>query len=69
MMSRNKQIVIDIDEEGNCSIGGEGFIGPECVHFMGEIEEVLGETISQRDKQEYRQRSTNVSRNRQIGGR
>jgi hypothetical protein len=68
-MRGQKQIVIDIDIEGNCSIDGEGFVGPECVHFMSEIQEVLGTEISQKDKPEYRQKRTTSVRNRQIGGR
>lgn len=68
-MRGHKQIIVDIDNEGNCSIDGEGFVGPECGHFIGEIEEVVGTRVTQRDKPEYRQRSTNRSRDRQIGGR
>ena len=68
-MRGKKQIVIDIDQEGNCSIDGEGFVGPECSHFIGEIEEALGKRVSQKDKPEYRQRRTTSIRNRQIGGR
>ncbi len=68
-MRGKKQIIIDIDPEGNCSIDGEGFIGPECGHFVSEIEEALGTRISQKDKPEYRQRRTTSTRNRQVGGR
>ena len=68
-MRGQKQIIIDIDIEGNCSIDGEGFVGPECGHFLGEIQEALGERVSQKDKPEYRQRRTTSVRNRQIGGR
>ena len=68
-MRGKKQIVIDIDPEGNCSIDGEGFVGPECSHFIGEIEEALGKKVSQKDKPEYRQRRTTNIRNHQVGGR
>lgn len=68
-MIPKKQIVIDIDHEGNCSIEGEGFVGPECSHFIEEIEEALGDRISQTDKPEYSQRRTTQKRSRQIGGR
>jgi len=68
-MRGKKQIVIDIDQEGNCSIDGEGFIGPECGHFIGEIESSLGVTETQKDKPEYRQRRTTSSRNTQRSGR
>lgn len=68
-MRGQKQIVIDIDPNGNCSIDGEGFVGPECSHFIGEIEEALGKRVSQKDKPEYHQRCTVRNRNLQKGGR
>jgi hypothetical protein len=68
-MRGQKKIVIDIDLEGNCSIDGEGFVGTECAHFLEEIEEALGQKISQTDKPEYQQRQTTRSRNMQKGGR
>ncbi len=68
-MRGQKQIIIDIDNNGNCSVDGEGFVGPECSHFLNEIQEALGVEISKKDKPEYRQRNTIVSRNRQLGGR
>lgn len=68
-MQGQKQIVIDIDPKGNCSIDGEGFVGTECAHFLGEIEETLGKRTYQRDKPEYNQRQTTSQRNLQRGGR
>jgi len=68
-MRGEKKIVIDIDPEGNCSIEGEGFVGPECSHFMEEIEEALGTRVEQKDKPEYRLRRACRDRNRQVGGR
>ena len=68
-MRGQKKIVIDIDPDGNCSIDGEGFIGPECGHFIGEIEEALGTRTSQTDKPEYSQRCTPNVRGYQTGGR
>lgn len=68
-MSGQKRIIIDVDPDGNCSIEGEGFIGPECSHFMSEIEEALGTQTSQRDKSEYNQRQTSNEHNRQCEGR
>jgi hypothetical protein len=68
-MIGKKQVVIDIDKDGNCSIEGENFVGTECSHFISEIEESLGKQTSQRDKPEYRQRQTIKSRNRQVEGR
>ena len=62
-----KQIIVDIDEDGNCSIEGKGFIGPECDKAISEIEKALGDTTRSTKKPEYR----TVSRNRQkqTGGR
>lgn len=68
-MRGKKQIVIDIDPDGNCSIDGQGFVGTECSHFMEEIEEALGTRVSQTDKPEYSQRRTTNKKNRQIGVR
>ena len=68
-MREQKQIIIDIDSDGNCSIDGKGFVGPECGHFLNEIQESLGVQISQKDKPEYRQRQTTSTRNLQRGGR
>lgn len=68
-MRGQKQIVIDIDPEGNCSMEGEGFVGPECAKFLSEVEEVLGTVESQTDKPEYRQRRITRERNTERGGR
>ena len=68
-MREQKQIIIDIDQDGNCSIDGQGFHGSECSHFISEVENALGERTFQRDKPEYRQRRTVETRNRQLGGR
>lgn len=67
-MSKNKQVIIEVDKDGNCSINGEGFVGPECAHFIKEIEQSLGEKISQIDKPEYVQRRTIQQRHKQTGG-
>lgn len=68
-MRSQKKIVVEIDAEGNCSIDGEGFVGTECSHFLREIEEALGQTITQTDKPEYQQRQTSQEKNLQRGGR
>lgn len=68
-MRIQKQIVIDIDSEGNCSIDGQSFQGTECSHFINEIQESLGQQISIKDKPEYKQRRTTSNRNLQRGGR
>ena len=69
MTREQKKIVVDIDEEGNCSIDGQGFQGTECAHFINEVEESLGEKISQEDKSEYHQREVNRERGTQREGR
>ena len=68
-MSEQKKVIIDIDPDGNCSIEGKGFVGPECGHFMEEIEEVLGTKTSEQNKPEYDQRQVSYDRNRQCEGR
>ncbi len=68
-MIPKKQIVIDIDIDGNCSIDGQEFHGTECAHFINEIEQSLGTKISQQDKPEYRQRNPTRDMNIQRGGR
>ncbi len=61
---QKKQIVIDIDENGDCSIEGVGFIGTECEKSIREIEQQLGSRISATNKPEYRQRVRNRQRER-----
>ncbi len=52
----NKQIIIDIDPDGNCSIEGKNFVGTECQKFIGEIERQIGKVTSSKKKAEYGQR-------------
>lgn len=64
-----KKIIIEIDEEGDCSIDGKGFVGIECSKFLKEIEEAIGTTVTSTNKKEYNQRTKTVNRNQQrIGG-
>ncbi len=64
-MRGQKKIVVKIDEEGNCEIDGQGFQGPECSHFINEINEALGQKVFQRNKPEFRQRRVVSKRNLQ----
>jgi len=64
-MRKQKKIVVEIDNEGNCSVDGHGFVGTECGHFITEIEETIGKQTSQIDKPEYNQRCTTRNRNLQ----
>ena len=68
-MRGQKEVIIDIDPDGNCSIEGKGFVGPECGKFLAEIEEVLGTDVSHTNKPEYRQRNVTRERNTERGGR
>jgi len=61
-----KRIVIEIDENGNCSLEGQGFDGPECELFISEIEESLGKVIHTEENDEYYQRTTISNKNRQL---
>lgn len=63
-----KQIVIDVDPEGNCIIEGKSFIGPECSRFIQEIQESLGKQTSVKNKPEFKQRKKNRGKNKQLGG-
>jgi hypothetical protein len=49
----SKEIIIEIDESGNCSLDGKGFVGPECEKAMSEIESALGRTTNKVHKPEY----------------
>lgn len=49
-----KEIIIDIDPQGNVTVEGKGFKGPECEQFTKDIESALGEVESKTLKPEYR---------------
>lgn len=51
---QSKQILIEIDQDGNASIDGQGFSGTECEKFLGEIEQSLGISVKRCQKPEYR---------------
>ncbi len=57
-----KSIVIEFDENGDCSIEGEGFAGPECDKALSEIETALGQTTARTKKPEYMQRQRATTR-------
>lgn len=59
-----KSIVIEFDDNGDCSIEGEGFAGPECDKALSEIETALGQTTSRTKKREYDQRQPARNRRR-----
>ncbi|MCP4593982.1 MAG: DUF2997 domain-containing protein [bacterium] len=47
-----KSVVIEFNENGDCSIEGEGSGGPECDKALREIETALGQTTSRTKKPE-----------------
>jgi len=57
-----KEIIIEIDESGNCSLDGKGFVGPECEKAMAEIESALGKVTNKTRKAEYSAVSRTVNR-------
>jgi hypothetical protein len=61
---RDKEIVVDIDEDGNLSIEGQNFSGPECEKYIKEISESLGEVTHLEHKREYRQTINDCQRER-----
>ncbi len=64
-----KEVIIVIDQDGNCSIDGKGFIGTECEKCLGEIENSIGIRSKVQYKTEYRQREQSHNRNRETNGR
>ena len=64
-----KEIIIDINENGDCAIEGKDFVGPECLSFVSEIQECIGDTHAQTTKPEFRQREQSRKRDREVNGR
>lgn len=62
----SKEIIIEVDENGNCSVEGRGFVGSECDKFLSEINNSLGKTTSSRKKKEYHQRNMNKNRRKEV---
>lgn len=61
-----KEIIINIDENGDCSMEGKEFVGPECLSFIGEIQECIGDTHRKTTKPEFRQREQARGRDRET---
>lgn len=53
-----KTIVIEINEDGDCSVEGKGFHGPECDKLIKEVTQAIGRTESSRQKREYSEQTT-----------
>ena len=61
-----KEIIIEINEDGDCSVEGKDFIGPECSNFVREIQECIGDTRATTTKPEFRERQQSRGRDREI---
>lgn len=48
-----KKIEIVFDENGDPTVDGKGFTGPECDKFLNEITSALGSQVSAQKKPEY----------------
>lgn len=68
-MQKQKKIIIEIDSKGDCSIDGEGFVGPECATFIEEIEKSLGHVTSRKNKKAFKQKRIVARKITQRGGR
>lgn len=64
-----KEIIINIDENGDCSMEGKDFVGPECMSFISEIQECIGDTSSKTTKPEFRERQQSRGRDMEINRR
>lgn len=50
-----KEVIVEIDENGNPTVEAKGFSGPDCKLFTDAIEKALGKVESVELKPEYRQ--------------
>jgi hypothetical protein len=48
-----KEIIVEINASGECSVEGKGFSGPECTKFLNEVTDCLGSVENRTKKQEY----------------
>lgn len=65
----SKEILVEIDENGNCSVKGKNFIGSECDKLISEINNLLGKTLESKKLPEYNQRQIIGNRQNISGGR
>jgi len=63
----SKRIVIEINEDGDCSVDAHGFHGPDCDRAIREIEAALGTRTHVRHKPEYAERQVNRLMQREGG--
>ncbi len=57
-----ESVLIEFDENGDCSIESQGFVGPECDKALREIETALGQTTRRTKKPEYTRRQRAATR-------
>ncbi len=53
-----KQIEITIGTDGQITIEGQGFVGPDCEMATAFLEQALGRVTERKRKPEYRQKVT-----------
>ena len=58
-----KEVIIEIDREGNISIEGKGFSGGACENVIAPLEQELGVTTKKTHKPEFYQKEKRVVRN------
>lgn len=54
-----KEIIIEIDQTGNCSIDGKGFKGTECQRHISELQNAIGSTTCSKNKPEFHETNIN----------
>ena len=55
-----EEIVIDVKPDGSVRIAGEGFVGPECDRFMGQIEHAIGVVETRTNTPAYHRRAVAI---------
>lgn len=60
----NKKIIIELEEDGSCTVNGLNFVGPECHNFITEITDAIGITKSSDKKKEFNIRNKIQPRNK-----
>ena len=51
-----EQVTVDIDKDGNVTVGAEGVKGPDCEKLTAAIEEALGDAAKRTLTAEHRER-------------
>ena len=66
----NKQIIVEVDTDGEVTVDAQGYTGESCREATGFLEKALGRSVTQRLKPDYwRQKLNNKAQNTaQTGG-